>query len=465
MKGKLPLIFLAFSASFVIMVLLSFFSVERYSTFTEHSDRVTHSNLVIKMLYKTEVYLKDIDRWERGYLLTCDTSYLRTYHSTIDSLNGSLDILSRLVIDDPLQTKNIIFLRKNINSRLQFSANSIHSVGNTPKIEPGPHYHDGRKYMVASNSIISLMHNIEDKSYAERYKKQQVYEELTGNTLISLLFIFCFITLILFLLLMKLLRSGMVFQEELQGKLLDLKRSHDELQDIAYAISHDLQEPIRKIQVFANMLAVRGASVGNEKTVNTLERINNSASKMQVLIANLVSLTNLSQTNENRTKCDLNEILADVQKDLSGEINRKKALIFTQKLPTVDAYENQMRILFQAIIDNSLKFSRQGIPPKIYVRYDIAKGSKLKDINASQATQQFKRISITDNGIGFDNQHIDNIFRIFRRLHGDQSQYEGKGIGLAICQRIMANHEGYIIGEGEPDEGATFELYFPHFPG
>ena len=164
MKGKLPLIFLAFSASFIIMVLLSFFSIQRYSTFTEHSDRVTHSNLVIKMLYKTEVYLKDIDRWERGFLLTGDTSYLRTYYSTIDSLNGSLDILSRLVIDDPLQTKNIIFLRKNINSRLKFSANSISSAANTPKIEPGHFYHDGRKYMLASNGIISLMHNIEDKS-------------------------------------------------------------------------------------------------------------------------------------------------------------------------------------------------------------------------------------------------------------------------------------------------------------
>ena len=464
MKRKLPLIFLAFSASFIIMVLLSFFSLQRYSTFTEHSARVTHSNLVIKMLYKTEVYLKDLDRWERGFLLTADTSYLNTYNETIDSLNGSLEILSRLVIDNPLQTKNIIFLRKNINSRLQFSARSIQSARNKTRTELGPEFLDGRKYMLASNGIISLMHTIEDKTYGEQYKKQQMYEKLTANTLISLLFIFCFITLILFLLLMKLLRSGMVFQEELQGKLLDLKRSHDELQDIAYAISHDLQEPIRKIQVFANMLAVRGTSANNEKTVNTLERINSSASKMQVLIANLVSLTNLSQTNETSSKCDLNEILSDVQKELSGEISRKKAMIFTQKLPTIDAYENQMRILIQAIIDNSLKFSRNGIPPKIYVRYDIAKGSKLKEINASQATQQFKRISITDNGIGFDNQHIDNIFRIFRRLHGDQSQYEGKGIGLAICQRIMANHEGYIIGEGEPDEGATFELYFPHQP-
>ena len=111
MKRKLVLIFIAFCTSFIVMVTLSLFSIERYTTFTEYSADVVHSNLVIRMLYKTEVYLKDIDRWERGYILTNDTSYLRTVKSAIDSLEPSLDILGRLVIGNPLQTKNIIFLK------------------------------------------------------------------------------------------------------------------------------------------------------------------------------------------------------------------------------------------------------------------------------------------------------------------------------------------------------------------
>ena len=461
MKRKLVLIFIAFCTSFIVMVTLSLFSIERYTTFTEYSADVVHSNLVIRMLYKTEVYLKDIDRWERGYILTNDTSYLRTVKSAIDSLEPSLDILGRLVIGNPLQTKNIIFLKKSIDSRIQFALKNLAYIDSAHSKDASPYYFEGRKFMIASNQTINAMHDVEDSLLSERFKKQQFYEKLATNTLKSLLFIFCIITLVLFMLLMKLLRSGMLYQEELKAKVIDLKRSHGDLQDIAYAISHDLQEPLRKIQVFSNMLMIRKNSGNEETNQNTLERINNSAGKMQVLISNLVSLTNLAETNESKKGCDLNKIVDEVISEMSEEIYNKKAYVNFERMPEIDGYEQQLKILFKSLLDNSLKFSRQGTIPKIYVTYTIVTGNKLKDINVAQQKQKFRCISVIDNGIGFDNKHLSNIFKIFRRLHAEQSQYEGKGIGLAICQRVMANHEGYIIGEGIPNEGAVFELYFP----
>lgn len=132
-----------------------------------------------------------------------------------------------------------------------------------------------------------------------------------------------------------------------------------------------------------------------------------------------------------------------------------------QTMPVFKGYANQLLILFKALFDNSLKFSKEGVGPVITITNEITSGEELKGINKKLTDKKFNCITFADNGIGFDNQFIDKMFRIFQRLHAQQSGYDGKGIGLAICQRIMANHEGYIIAHGEPQVGATFKLFFP----
>ena len=120
-----------------------------------------------------------------------------------------------------------------------------------------------------------------------------------------------------------------------------------------------------------------------------------------------------------------------------------------------------MKILFTALLDNSLKFTREGVKPVIGLSCEIITGHELSEINPNLLHKKFYRITVSDNGIGFDNKFMDKIFQVFQRLHPQQSEYDGKGIGLAICQRIMANHEGYILGHGAPDMGAKFKLFFP----
>ena len=121
----------------------------------------------------------------------------------------------------------------------------------------------------------------------------------------------------------------------------------------------------------------------------------------------------------------------------------------------------QMEMIFTNLLDNALKFTREGVNPVITITCDKINGHELSDINPNLLHRKFYRITCSDNGIGFDNKFINKIFRIFQRLHTQQSDYEGKGIGLAICQRIMANHEGYMIAHGELNMGAQFKLFFP----
>ena len=182
---------------------------------------------------------------------------------------------------------------------------------------------------------------------------------------------------------------------------------------------------------------------------------------MQVLISDLMALTNLANTDEPKTSIDLNRMLQYIIVDFESKIAEKEASVQIQELPEIRGYDNQLKILFNALLDNSLKFTRKGVHPVISICCDLMSGHELSTVNPNLLHKKFYRITCSDNGIGFDNQFINKIFRIFQRLHTQESAYEGKGIGLAICQRIMANHEGYIIAHGETGLGAQFKLFFP----
>ncbi|WP_345077979.1 sensor histidine kinase [Nemorincola caseinilytica] len=444
------------------MIALSLFSIGRFTTLTNHSNAVSHSNKVIRTLYRAEVYFKDVDRWERGYILANDTGYIRAINGASDSLVQMLDSLDALLSDNAVQSRNMIDLRETIGSRIRSLHENFSYIDTSHAKEASPYYFEGRKLTVNANRLFRVMHATEIRLLKERQDKQVFYQKLTTSTIKTLLAIFCMITLFLFLLLMRLMRAGILYQERLQAKIIDLERSHSELQDIAYSISHDLQEPLRKIQVFSNMLIVRKSnSAEDDGTKDTLTRIYGSANRMRSLIADLESLTNLTRIDEQKASVNLNTIIEQVVSDMNDTIKENNAVVRVEDLPTITCYGSQMTILFRALMDNALKFVKEDTKPEIYVSYRIVPESELADGGRPMPNQQFHCISIADNGIGFDNRHISDIFRMFRRLHTEGSRYEGKGVGLAICQRIMANHEGYIRGEGVPDKGATFKLYFP----
>jgi signal transduction histidine kinase len=461
MKKRLILIITAFSVSFVSMIALSLFSMERFTTLTNYSDLVDHTNVVISRLYSAEVSLRDIDRGERGYMITRDTMYLRFFNNAIDSIYLSIASIGHLTTDNATQQNNVALLKSSAAIRIAAARENIAYVDTTHSQALSKYYYDSRQLMLECSRLLKTIHGVETKLLQERSKQEEFYQQLTTRTLEYLLVVFCVITLILFSIMIKELRGRMRFQEELQAKVIDLRRSHNELQEIAYAASHDLQEPLRKIQVFSNMLLYQKGSSMDAESKTTLERISNSASRMQLLIADLMSLTNLTKIDEVKSHVDLNRILEYLVIDIDDQIKEQHAQVEVQKLPIILGYDKQLKILFKALLDNSLKFTRDGVNPIITISCDVINGHELAEINPTLLNKKFHRITCADNGIGFDNQFISKIFRIFQRLHAQQSDYKGKGIGLAICQRIMANHEGYIIARGEQGMGAKFKLFFP----
>lgn len=223
MYKRLLLILIAFCVSFIVMVGLSLFSIGRLTTFTEYSNELLHSNKVIRTLYKTEVYLKDFDRWERGYMLTHDTVYLRLVNNAIDSIYPTIDNLELLLKNDKTEYKNILELRDIVILRLRYGRYNMALVDTSKPNEASLYYYEGRRNMIAANRAIRRLHNNQNLILSERYSKQQFYQQLTTNTLKTLLIIFCIVTLILFTLLVKLMKTSTLYQYELQSRVQELK--------------------------------------------------------------------------------------------------------------------------------------------------------------------------------------------------------------------------------------------------
>ena len=442
------------------MVGLSLFSLQRFNIYTKYSDLMDHSGTVIDNIYQAELHLRDIDRSERGYMITKDTMYIRFLNNAIDSIKDDVRDIYMLTSDNDLQRKNITLLKATIAIRIAKSRENI-AYFDTAKNFILAKYQDSRKLMQECSRKLREIHTMENQLRDQRLAGEQMYLNLTANTLKYLLLIFCIITLILFGVMIKELRSRVRYQEELQTKVIDLRRSHGELQEIAYVASHDLQEPLRKIQVFSNMLLFQKSNSIDEESKIKLLRINNSANRMQSLISDLMSLTSLTKIDENKSIVDLNKLLKYIVTSIEEQIKERNATVEVQQLPIIKGYENQLKLLFGAVLDNSLKFTRTGVKPIVTATSEIINGHELSEINPNLLHKKFYRITVSDNGIGFDNQFINKIFGIFQRLHAQQSEYDGKGIGLAICQRIMANHEGYIIAQGQVSMGAMFKLFFP----
>jgi signal transduction histidine kinase len=221
-----------------------------------------------------------------------------------------------------------------------------------------------------------------------------------------------------------------------------------ELEDFAKTATHDLQEPLRKIQIFANVLMNPDQLCW--KNLNPLERIISSANRMRALISANLLFSSLTEDQNAFQRVDLNDTLSETLKKLDGFIRETKGAVEADNLPTIEADPSQMCSLFENLITNSLKFAQPDTPPLIRISTRELEGA---DRGA------MVEISIADNGIGFDEKYLDIIFRPFQGLHG--KKYEGIGIGLTICKRIITNHNGTIVAGSTPGKGSIFTVVIP----
>jgi two-component system sensor kinase FixL len=254
---------------------------------------------------------------------------------------------------------------------------------------------------------------------------------------------------------------------KLAHKAAELARSNAELEQFAFVASHDLQEPLRKIQAFGDRLKTKCDAVQLQDGRDYLERMQNAAARMQCLINDLLAFSRVIKASLPFVPVNLNAITRDVLVDLEHSIEKARAQIQVSPLPTIDADPMQMRQLFQNLLSNALKFQLPGAIPTIKIdaqqvsRDQIQENAGLpKPPRSASPDDQFCVLTIQDNGIGFEEEYLEKIFAVFQRLHG-RSEYEGTGIGLAVCRRITDRHHGLITAQSKPGEGATFIVILP----
>ncbi|REA63807.1 hypothetical protein DSL64_05120 [Dyadobacter luteus] len=244
-----------------------------------------------------------------------------------------------------------------------------------------------------------------------------------------------------------------------------LSRSNEDLQRFAYVASHDLQEPLRKIQQFASRLELENEAV-SERARDYLKRMVSAAERMSTLIEDLLSFSRVSNGSVNKQQVSIKKVIEHAVSNLEDSISRTGASFEIGSLPVVEANAIQLEQLFQNLISNAIKFhqfAQDGsiINPVINIAADLVGFEAIPDqIKPAVIAEKYHKISVADNGIGFDPIHLERIFEAFQRLHG-RSQYNGTGIGLAICERIAHNHDGAITAESQEGHGATFLVFLP----
>ena len=249
--------------------------------------------------------------------------------------------------------------------------------------------------------------------------------------------------------------------KELNRQLLEnislLEAANKDLDRFAFMASHDLQEPLRKIRTFSDRLQLKYKELLDLEGKTTIARIQKASERMQLLINDILTFSKVAVEDGLFVQSDLNKLVSEVLSDMEEEVNEKKARISVDQLPAMVVNPGLIRPLFHNLISNALKYSKKNIEPIITIHSEI---SPVINGTSKEANHKYCRIFIEDNGIGFDQKYSEQIFGMFKRLHLN-TEFEGTGIGLALCKKIVEKHNGYISARSKINEGSTFIISLP----
>ncbi len=465
---KIRLIFICATA---FLLSLSIYCYFRINDLTKSYYLVGHTNTVKLELEKFASTIKDIESSSRGFLLTKDSIYLDEFYLHLKKIDPKIDLLRVLTKDNKRQQIYVDTLEKLTAKRVSAIVDAV-KIGSVDKI-PEAQREKNKTLRLHFRKHINMMMSVEEAKLKQRTRLMERQSSLTPLFTV-LLMISALIALILSyyginreLKISDQLKDHLEESknllteknETLQTSNENLAAVNKELEAFTYISSHDLQEPLRKIQTLISLMFEKESAALSDSGKNYLNRIRNSSERMQALIKDLLAYSRVSTEEFQFAETCLNLMINEVIEDLDEELKAKNAVVEVKGETRIVVIPTQFRQLLTNLISNAVKFSREGIDPHIVIESKTVSSS---EVNFEKAVpgKNYTLFTVSDNGIGFDRQYRERIFEVFQRLYSDQ-QYAGTGIGLAIVKKIVENHHGFISAESKEGAGAVFSVYIP----
>ncbi len=452
---------------FVIVVVLiaSGFIISFYSYIQNGKDtgRVKHTYEVTGALEKVLSLVKDVETGGRGYVLTGDTTYLEPYREALKLLPGQMKQLHLLLADNRRQAQRVYTLEKLVQAKIDISRFRIENKQTARRSSPKLSG-EGQRRMNAVRRHVAMMVDTERVLMDTRNRQA---ERSFRNTLF-IIFALSLLTFVALSVSYKVLEQELVrrqrvedqlraYEVKLKEQIRQLEASNEELERFAFVASHDLQEPLRKIQSFADLITERYGNLFDGDSKLFMTKIARSAERMSKLIKDLLNFSRISNHREDFKPVRLGDIVQRILDDQELRIKGLNVQLEVDNLPLIPAVSSQMDHLFTNLISNALKFTRSGVRPLLRIQSRLVASTEYPNLTPDR---RYFEITVEDNGIGFDEKYLDHIFKVFQRLHG-KTAFEGTGIGLAICKRVVVYHQGHITAHSEPNKGTTFVVVLP----
>jgi signal transduction histidine kinase len=456
---RILIAYIIFLASLAILVSLSILYTQRFRELTHYTEQVEHTHTVIIELNKLMSYLKDAETGSRGFLLSGDSTYLGPYDMAMDSLKPTYQRIATLIpkgslLESRVQRLNILF-----SERLEMISHSM-LLYNLDREDFKAILLRGKNKMNECRSLIDEMNAYANYTLQASKRNQNFYLVVTPGLFLVLMGFTAIAFVISFYVILREYTGKLKSQKDLEQKIVALNQSYQELEQIAHISSHDLQEPLRKMSIFCERLLEKHADGLDEEGRHLIVKIGSLSIRARDLVDTVSGYTSLITAKKEKSSVDLNTIIDAVASNFKRNLEEKEATVHFENVPTIMGYEEQVKMLFECLIENSIKYSQKQHPLHITISRESLDKLESERVKTETAHSAFTKIVYRDNGIGFDNQFAEQIFSIFQRLHR-HDEIEGKGVGLAIVKRVMSNHNGFVLAHGIPEQGAAFALYFP----